>query len=191
MRHITAAALFAVTLLSTFAVAGCGGGGGNSSSNSSPATQNTANDVPFIAKNDLQFIDALAPHHVIAIQEAKLELQKGTRPEVKAIAQGILDAQTQELASMMAARKELTGAADVPPPTADPVTQADLVSVQQATSAQTDAAYLAAMIPHHAGGITIDSRALPNLKRPDMIQLATKSQADQAREIGEMQALRQ
>lgn len=90
---------------------------------------------------------------------------------------------------MMVARKELTGAAEIPLPTPDPVTQADLASVQQATGAQTDAAYLAAMIPHHAGGITIDSRAMPNLKRPDMIQQAAKSQADQAREIGQMQAL--
>lgn len=83
--YVTAAALV-TALLSGFAVAGCGGGGGGSSSNSSPATQNTANDVPFIAKDDLQYIDALYPHHVIAIQEAKLELQKGTRAEVKAIA---------------------------------------------------------------------------------------------------------
>lgn len=42
------------------------------------------------------------------------------------------------------------------------------------------------MIPHHAGSITIDSCAMPNLKRPDIVQQAMKSQADQAREIGEM-----
>lgn len=190
MKKYAVTATFAIALLSGFAVAGCGGGGGNSSSNSTPATQNTANDVPFIAKNDLQYIDALAPHHKIAIQEANLEVQKGTRTEVKAIAQGIADAQTQELNTMMAARKELTGQADIPPPTPDPVTQADLASVQQATGAQTDSAFLEAMIPHHAGGITIDTRALPNLKREDMRQLAIKSEVEQAREIGQMQALR-
>lgn len=57
--------------------------------------------------------------------------------------------------------------------------------------AQTDAAYMIVMLPHHAGGIAIDSRGLPNLKRLDMIPLATKSQAVQAREIGQMQVLLQ
>lgn len=188
MRNYAVAATLAIALLSGLAVAGCGGGGSSSSSSSAP--QNTANDVPFIAKNDLQYIDALAPYHKIAIQEANLELQKGMRTEVKAIAQGIVDAQTQELNTMMAARKELTGQADIPPPTPDPVTQADLASVQKAAGAQTDATFLEAMIPHHAGGITIDTRVLPNLKREDMRQLATKNEAEQAREIGQMQALR-
>lgn len=64
MTANTKTGLFALPLLSAFAVAGCGGSGGNSSSNSSPVTQNTANNVPFIAKNNLQFIDALSPHHV-------------------------------------------------------------------------------------------------------------------------------
>ncbi len=86
MKKYAVTATLAVALLSGFAVAGCGGGGGGSSSSSSSATQNTANDVPFIAKDDLQYIDALAPHHKIAIQEANLELQKGTRTEMNYVA---------------------------------------------------------------------------------------------------------
>lgn len=50
--------------------------------------------MPFIARDDLQYIDALYPHYVVTIQKAKLELQKRTRAEVKAIAQNILDSQT-------------------------------------------------------------------------------------------------
>lgn len=66
-------------------------GAGTSSAQKQQAENVTV--PPFIAANDVQFIDALVPHHEMAIRMADIELQKGTRAEVKAMAQMMKDAQ--------------------------------------------------------------------------------------------------
>ena len=69
--------------------------------------------------------------------------------------------------------------------------QHDMALMQQATGAQVDATLLDNMIPHHAEGISIAHRALPQLQRQDVIGNANNVINTQGKEIGEMQALRQ
>lgn len=59
-----------------------------------PATLKTAE--PF----DEAFIKMMIPHHEGAIEMAKVELAKGEDPELKALAQDIMDAQQREIADM-------------------------------------------------------------------------------------------
>ncbi len=47
---------------------------------------------------DMDFAMMMKPHHQGAIDMAKVELQYGTDPELKAMAQKIIDAQTAEIA---------------------------------------------------------------------------------------------
>jgi len=61
----------------------------------------------------------------------------------------------------------------------------------QATGAQVDALFLDHIIPHHAQGISIAHRALPNPQRSGVRPVATNIVNSQAKEIGDMQALRQ
>lgn len=166
--------------------AGCGGGDDDNS------TTRNATTVPFIAASDVQYIDAIVPHHRMATEMAQMELDKGTRADVKALAQRIKDAQTQEIALLTNARQALTGSATVPTPPTDPHMQADMARMQQmAAGPDVDRMFLEEMIPHHAEGISIAHRALPNLQRQDVRDNATEVASTQAREIGEMQALRQ
>lgn len=67
----------------------------------------------------------------------------------------------------------------------------DMALLMAATGAEVDRLFLDHMIPHHAEAISIAHRALPNLQRADTRQIAQKAISDQAKEIGEMQALRQ
>jgi uncharacterized protein (DUF305 family) len=57
---------------------------------------------------DAAFIEMMIPHHEGAIAMAKVELEKGADPELKALAQDIIDAQQREIDAM----KEHVGADD-------------------------------------------------------------------------------
>ena len=49
---------------------------------------------------DRAFIEMMIPHHKGAVEMAKAELAKGSDPELKALAQQIIDAQTREIRAM-------------------------------------------------------------------------------------------
>jgi uncharacterized protein (DUF305 family) len=49
---------------------------------------------------DVRFIDAMIPHHEGAVAMAQEALAKSERAEIKALAQAIIDAQTEEIARM-------------------------------------------------------------------------------------------
>jgi uncharacterized protein (DUF305 family) len=58
---------------------------------------------------DLRFINAMIPHHEGAIDMAQQALEKSDRPEVKTLAQNILDSQQQEINQMQQWRQEWYG----------------------------------------------------------------------------------
>ncbi len=49
---------------------------------------------------DPAFMKMMIPHHRGAIEMAKVEIQKGSDPELKALAQAIIDAQAREIRAM-------------------------------------------------------------------------------------------
>jgi uncharacterized protein (DUF305 family) len=56
--------------------------------------------APGAAPYDIRFIDAMIPHHEGAIVMAKEALTKSARPEIKALAEAIIAAQTREIEQM-------------------------------------------------------------------------------------------
>ncbi len=64
--------------------------------------QDLAQQRPF----DLAFIDAMTPHHESAIEMANVALEESEDPEIREIAQGIVDAQESEIAQMEQWRAE-------------------------------------------------------------------------------------
>ena len=57
------------------------------------------------ANYDLRFIDAMSMHHQGAVAMAKEALEKSTRPEIKQLANNIIQAQNKELNQMKQWRK--------------------------------------------------------------------------------------
>lgn len=183
-------ALKIVSLSGLLTILVAGGWWGTRDTATGQQQQTNATMVPFTAANDVQFIDAIIPHHEMAVRMADLVLQKGTRAEVKTMAQTMKEMQQQEIAVLQGARQALTGSATVPTPPTDAHMEADHMLLEQATGAQVDSLFLEHMIPHHAEAISLAHRALPNLQRADVRQIATNVVGDQAKEIGEMQELR-
>ncbi len=64
-----------------------------------------ANREPF----DKAFIDAMIPHHQSAIEMAQVAYRQSNNPEIKTLAEGIVEAQTREITQMEGWRKEWYG----------------------------------------------------------------------------------
>jgi uncharacterized protein (DUF305 family) len=58
---------------------------------------------------DREFIDAMIPHHQGAIRMARVELEQGENPEIKRLAEAIVDAQSEEIDEMNSWRVDWFG----------------------------------------------------------------------------------
>ncbi|WAS95502.1 DUF305 domain-containing protein [Nannocystis punicea] len=139
-------------------------------------------------ESDVEFIDAMVPHHQAAIEMADMELERGDSPAVKAVARMIKEAQAPEISQMRAIRAQLTGY-DIVPERHDPHSMADMEKLMALSGPALDRGFLEAMIPHHADAITMSHQSLPYLRRAELRTMADQIVLTQAREIGEFVAM--
>jgi uncharacterized protein (DUF305 family) len=65
--------------------------------------------IPYSDNPDLDFARAMLAHHEGAVAMAQIQLQFGTDPEMRALAQAIIDAQGPEIEQMRAYIAKLGG----------------------------------------------------------------------------------
>ena len=148
---------------------------------------------------DLRFIDGMTPHHEGAIVMAQEALQKSTRPEIKQLAQAIIDAQQKEIAELKQWRTAWYPTASATPMmySADmghtmPMSEEMKSNMRMdmnlgAADDQFDLRFINAMMPHHQGAVVMAKEALEKSDRPEIKKLAQDIISSQTQEIAQMQ----
>lgn len=158
-------------------------------------------DAPF----DQRFIDMMVPHHEAAIAMAEIARSRATRPELRALADDIIDAQSGEISQLRAWRESWFGSPETPPMEAMPMLPGVRMGgelmigdrmdmrddVDQLRSAEPfDQAFIDAMIQHHQSAIDAARSALTGSSRDEILRLAEAIIAAQAREVDQLREWR-
>lgn len=140
---------------------------------------------PPIPSSDVALIDNLVPHHEMAMEMADIEIARGTRDDVKMMAQMMKTTQQDEIARMRAIRLRVEGSDQIAS-LEDPHGQIDMSKLGAATGADVDRVFLENMVPHHAGAVSLSHRALDNISDPELREMAETTIVMQTREMNEM-----
>lgn len=148
---------------------------------------------------DAHFIEQMIPHHEDAITMSKLALTKAQRPEVKQLAESIIDSQSKEIEQMKQWYKQWYGR-EVP--SGSKIMQhhgmgnnkgmhmgmmGNEADVERLESAEDfDTAFVEHMIPHHQMAVMMATMLKNGTERPEMKKLADDIIVAQTKEIEQM-----
>jgi uncharacterized protein (DUF305 family) len=145
---------------------------------------------------DRQFIDRMIPHHAMAILSAQHMISDSRRPELRVLAENIVESQTEQIEQMRAWRKEWYGDPGPEYPYqhdrwGNGMGWDDNGMMGQGGRGMmdgdaADAMFLRMMIPHHQQAIQMSRVALERAEHPETRQLAEQIIAEQSAEIESM-----
>ncbi len=131
---------------------------------------------------EVAFMDAMIPHHQSAVDMAQVALERTQRPELKAAAQAIIDAQLGEIAEMK--RWLQTWHGESPSGMSHGMDMgAEIEALRAIPAEEFDVAFLTAMIPHHADAIQMAELVADRSDRPELNDLAEAIISSQQQEI--------
>lgn len=147
---------------------------------------------------DRHFIEQMIPHHEGAIEMARLALEKGKHPEIKSLAQAIIEAQQKEIDDMKGWYKSWYGV-DVPETSQHMMggqmmggsmhmdsMSGDLEDLKNAKDF--DLEFINQMIPHHEMAVMMATMLKSSTDRSEMKTLADNIITSQTREIEMMRS---
>ncbi|MBC6434566.1 DUF305 domain-containing protein [Nostoc sp. HG1] len=208
--------LLAIAFTGSLVLAACSNSPAGSSVSSQPASPNVAQSPmgnmggmdhssmnmslgPKDENFDLRFIDGMTPHHEGAVTMAQEALQKSQRPEIKQLAQDIINAQQKEIAQLKEWRTAWYPSASATPmmyssemghmmPMSEEMKSNMMMNMDLgAADDQFDLRFINAMLPHHEGAVTMAKEALQKSDRPEVKELAQEIITSQQQEIAQMQ----
>ncbi len=153
------------------------------------------------ANYDLRFIDGMMMHHKGAVAMAKEALEKSQRPEIKQLANNIIEAQNKEIAQMKQWRTAWYPKASQQPVAYGGANKSVMpMSAKQQESMMSqdlgaaddkfNLRFLNAMIPHHEDALVMAKDAISKSTRPEIKQLNQDILTSQQAEIKQMQQWR-
>lgn len=157
---------------------------------------------PKVAQLEVDVMTGMIPHHRSAIAMAQMALDKATHPEVKQLAQSIIDSQTAEIDTMSHWLRDWYGVQPPADATMTPAMMAEMdmpmehgtmpdmaaqmQALQQKSGADFEVAFLSDMAKHHAMAIMMASPVLTSGYHADLYRLAVQITLSQGREISQI-----
>lgn len=149
------------------------------------------NRTPQHPRGDVELIDTLVPHHRMAVHMAEMEIERGSDPEAKAMAERVKRDQTDEIARLLAIRSRLQEGCSEVPDLRDSHMEEGMEEMMEMSGAALDLMFVDDMIPHHAGALQFTHYALPKLHDAELIAIANNVLDAQAMEVGELHMMKQ
>lgn len=156
----------------------CGGSGDDDQDAASAQGDFNGTDVSFAAQ--------MLPHHMHAVEMATLAIEKSTNADTKALAQGILDTQEREIATLEGFLETFEAEPTTVPDPVMKLMMAQAEMLRSASGAQFDRAFLEAMSGHHASAIPMAEIEIEGGTYDETVELAKEIRDTQVREIEEM-----
>lgn len=157
---------------------------------------------PKVAQLEVSFMTGMIPHHRQVIEMSQIALTKATRPELREMAQQIIQTQQEEIYKMSAFLRDWYG---VEPPSGSSMPQdvlmrfdmpimqglmpdmsARMRALEVKTGADFDIEYMSATVDHHALAIMMASPVLIAGHHEDLYTLAEEIVISQGEEIKRM-----
>lgn len=155
-----------------------------------------------MAEFDQMFIDMMVPHHQSAIGMAQIELQQGENPELKAMAESMIQSQQAEIDQLRQWRQQWYGSSETPPMTQMPMlpgmsqmehpgemmTMDMTPEIERVRNAPKpiDATFIEAMMKHHQMAIEAATMAEQQATRQEIKDTARNIIEEQQDEISEL-----
>lgn len=201
-------------LLSTITLISCGSNNNSATANQDQAqapaqtTTPTQSGTTQSREVDRMFLEMMVPHHQSANEMARIELQKGKNPEVRKLAQKIIDEQTREIQQMQTYYKQWYG-------TGLPAMNGNMGNMQMSSqmgesmmmsmrqqdnmnqemlntlknSPNVDQEFLRQMTRHHQTATMMAGMVVDSATHPETRELAQSIVKSQNEEIAQMQQL--
>lgn len=144
---------------------------------------------------DYDLISMLKSHHQGAVDMAKAELESGTEPKLKQIAQNIVDKQSKEIQML----DDMLKSADKSKKDYEPsdknsglgkdmdANMMKMMEMDHGTPGSVDHEFASMMIKHHKDGIDMGNIIVKYSKMAEFKSMAQKMIADQTKEIAELE----
>ncbi len=150
------------------------------------ATPKPAPEHPGTAIDDRAFLLNMIPHHQEAVDTANEVLERGgVIPEVKTLAENIIDAQEREIASMKQWYEDWYGE----PYRYTGGYQPMMRELETLSGKEIDLAFTNDMWMHHMGAIHLAQAVLQNTQRPELKTMGNNILIVQRNEMIEMQEI--
>ncbi len=150
-------------------------------------------DGGVMAMNDQAFLAMMIPHHQMAVDMARIEIERGKDPEVLKMARAVITDQEGEIRQMQGWYRSWFGEdpPQVPMSGSMMMMGMSMDMGELESTKEPDRVFLRMMIPHHAGALLMADAVLAGDPRSEVADLATRIVAAQSNEIGEMQRVRE
>jgi uncharacterized protein (DUF305 family) len=142
-------------------------------------------------KDDHSFAMQMAQHHRDGIAMADAVIANGKNANVKAMARRIKSDQQKDLAKLESHKGDKAQDTSHTAMAKDPDMERGMNQLKAAKGADADRLFLELMIAHHASGLMMAHTAIPELGDNELQSMAQTMFTKQAREIGELQRLRE